>query len=104
MTSCATAAAMTQSSTSSSTENLDGKLGSVIRVLGVAYALSTAFVVMSTGNHYLLDVLAGVAVIVSAALVVLGATRRPAPQPADRPARTVRVGGRRLRRGLVARS
>lgn len=35
----------------------------VVRALGVAYPLITAFVVMGTANHYLLDVLAGGAVM-----------------------------------------
>ncbi|MFI1095212.1 phosphatase PAP2 family protein [Streptomyces sp. NPDC020917] len=35
----------------------------VVRALGVAYPLVTAFVVMGTANHYLLDVLAGGAVM-----------------------------------------
>ncbi len=39
----------------------------------IAYPLSTAFIVMATGNHYLLDVLAGTAVTgISVAIVELG--------------------------------
>lgn len=45
-----------------------------VRVLGVLYPLSTFFVVMGSGNHYLLDVLAGVALLlVVGGAVVLGA-------------------------------
>ncbi|MGY1742570.1 MULTISPECIES: phosphatase PAP2 family protein [unclassified Blastococcus] len=40
-----------------------------VRVLGVLYPLSTFFVVMGSGNHFLLDVVAGVALL----LVVGGA-------------------------------
>ena len=43
----------------------------VVRVAGVAYPILTALVVMSTGNHYLLDVLAGAAVLGLAAAIVL---------------------------------
>ena len=38
--------------------------------LGLGYTLVTAFVVMATANHYLLDVLAGTACLVVAALIV----------------------------------
>jgi hypothetical protein len=42
-------------------------------VVGIAYPLSTALVVMATANHYLLDVLAGTATtVVAVALVELG--------------------------------
>jgi membrane-associated phospholipid phosphatase len=33
-----------------------------VRALGALYPLTTTFAVLSTGNHYLLDVLAGAAV------------------------------------------
>jgi hypothetical protein len=41
----------------------------VTRVLGVLYPLLLSVVVMGTGNHYLLDVVAGVAVVGLAAIV-----------------------------------
>jgi PAP2 superfamily len=41
----------------------------VVRVLAVAYPVLTTLVVMGTGNHYLLDVVAGVAVVAVAAVV-----------------------------------
>jgi hypothetical protein len=47
------------------------------RVAGVTYPILTALVVMGTGNHYLLDVLAGAAVTAAASLIVIVATRRP---------------------------
>ena len=43
---------------------------SYVRVLGALYAPATALVVMSTANHYLLDVIAGVADVALAAVVV----------------------------------
>jgi hypothetical protein len=43
----------------------------VVRFLGVAYPIVTALVVVGTGNHYVLDVLAGVAVILISAAAVL---------------------------------
>ncbi|TKJ35078.1 hypothetical protein A6V29_14680 [Blastococcus sp. CCUG 61487] len=42
-----------------------------VRVVGVAYPLSTFFVVMGSGNHYLLDVLAGLVVLAAGAAAVL---------------------------------
>lgn len=39
-----------------------------VRVLGALYPVATSLVVMATGNHYLLDVFAGAAVMGSAAL------------------------------------
>jgi hypothetical protein len=41
-----------------------------VRVLALAYPFSTFFVVLGSGNHYLLDVLAGVAVLCVGAVVV----------------------------------
>lgn len=44
-----------------------------LRIVGLVYPLSTFFVVMGSGNHYLLDVLAGLLVLaVGAALVYVG--------------------------------
>jgi membrane-associated phospholipid phosphatase len=46
----------------------------------------TAFVVMATGNHYLLDVLAGAAVLALASVAVTSASReRPGPGLRRRP-------------------
>ena len=42
-----------------------------VRVVGVLYPITTSLVVMATGNHYLLDVLAGVAVIAWGALLTV---------------------------------
>lgn len=44
-----------------------------IRLAGAAYPLSTFFVVMGSGNHYLLDIVGGVLVLCAGALVVLAA-------------------------------
>jgi membrane-associated phospholipid phosphatase len=44
-------------------------------VFAVAYPLTTAFVVMATGNHYLFDVLAGAACVPIALLLTLGLER-----------------------------
>ncbi|MBM9508757.1 phosphatase PAP2 family protein [Actinacidiphila acididurans] len=41
----------------------------VLRVLGVLYPLTTAIVVMGTANHYLMDALAGAAVMTAGALL-----------------------------------
>jgi hypothetical protein len=49
-----------------------------IRVLGVTYPIVTTLVVLGTGNHYLLDALAGTAVIaIGAAFAALGARHGP---------------------------
>jgi hypothetical protein len=55
-----------------------------VRVVGVLYPLSTFFVVMGSGNHFLLDVVAGIGLlVVVGGAVLLGArrlqTRREAP-------------------------
>jgi PAP2 superfamily len=44
-------------------------------VFAVAYPLTTSFVVMGTGNHYLFDVLAGAACVPIALLLTLGLER-----------------------------
>ncbi|GAA3371821.1 phosphatase PAP2 family protein [Streptomyces sannanensis] len=49
------------------------------RAVGIAYPLTTTFVVMGTANHYLLDAVAGVAVM-GLGLLLTG----PAMRPADR--------------------
>lgn len=49
-----------------------------MRVLGAAYAPVTALVVMATANHYLLDVVAGVADVALAAWIVMAVSKRRA--------------------------
>jgi len=50
----------------------------LLRAVGVVYPLGTAFVVLATGNHWLLDVLAGAALcLVADALVRRRATSMP---------------------------
>ncbi|WP_375481183.1 phosphatase PAP2 family protein [uncultured Jatrophihabitans sp.] len=63
-----------------------------VKVLGVLYPLATTFVVLATGNHYLLDAVAGAVVMALGAGLALVAksalTRfraRRAARPADRP-------------------
>lgn len=46
-----------------------------VRVLGALYPVMTMFVVLATGNHYLLDVVAGAAVMALGGLGALGARR-----------------------------
>lgn len=52
-----------------------------VRVLGALYPLSTVFVVMSTGNHYLLDVMAGVALLLAVGGAVLLGSRYLSRRP-----------------------
>jgi hypothetical protein len=71
----------------------------LIRIAGASYPVLTAFVVMATGNHYLLDVLAGAAVfaLASAAVKATARTRRTHELPS--------AGGRaahRVRRRVLA--
>ena len=51
-----------------------------VRVLGVAYPVLITVVVVATSNHYLLDAVAGAA-LVAGLLVVAQLVRRPAPGP-----------------------
>ncbi|WP_443042655.1 phosphatase PAP2 family protein [Streptomyces sp. NBC_00344] len=53
------------------------------RILGVAYPLTITFVVMGTANHYLLDALAGVAVM-GAGLLLAGPVMRLADRIRER--------------------
>jgi hypothetical protein len=46
-----------------------------VRVLGAAYPVTTALVVMATGNHYLFDALGGAAVIALGGMLTLGLNR-----------------------------
>jgi membrane-associated phospholipid phosphatase len=48
----------------------------VLRVVAVAYPLVTAFVVIGTGNHFLLDVFAGAMVVLAAILLEVFAARK----------------------------
>jgi len=53
----------------------------VVRLLGVAYPVGTSLVVMATGNHYLLDVIGGAAVMGLGALVAQALARRGPRRP-----------------------
>jgi len=58
------------------------------RHLGWAYPAITTWVVFSTGNHYLLDAVAGAALVLGAdALVGRMSRHRPAPYPTTEPSR-----------------
>jgi hypothetical protein len=47
-----------------------------VKALGIAYPLTTTFVVMATGNHYLLDAFAGVFTMAVGTALMLVITRR----------------------------
>ncbi|MFD7976033.1 phosphatase PAP2 family protein [Streptomyces sp. NPDC059071] len=64
------------------------------RALGVGYPLLTVLVVMGTANHYLLDAVAGAAVMGAGLLLAPSATRL-ADRVAGRPADRVMPGGSR---------
>ena len=54
----------------------------LVRVLAVAYPCLTAFAVLATGNHFLLDIAAGLAALAISVLLVgsrASLTRRLAP-------------------------
>jgi hypothetical protein len=67
----------------------------VVRALAFVYPLLTTFAVLATGNHFTLDVVAGIAVLALAVLLVRGyellrargvlRLRRPLPSPARLP-------------------
>jgi len=57
-----------------------------VRVLGVLYPCATAFVVMATGNHYILDAIAGWTVLGVSALTATALTRRSGRRRPARPA------------------
>ena len=67
----------------------------VIRMLALAYPLLTCFVVLGTGNHYLVDVLAGAGTVALAFAVqlafvrVLARRRGTVPAPHEHPVRGV---------------
>jgi uncharacterized membrane protein YesL len=56
-----------------------------VRALALVYPFVTAFAVLATGNHYVLDLLGGLATLALAVLLVralAGRPRWPSPQPA----------------------
>lgn len=57
-----------------------------VRITGAVYPFSTFFVVLGSGNHYLLDVVAGVLVLCVGAGVVLAAASARGRVPATEPA------------------
>jgi membrane-associated phospholipid phosphatase len=61
------------------------------RIAGASYPMLTAFVVIATGNHYLLDVLAGAAVLVLASLAIRQRPDISAPMSSRRPAGVPRM-------------
>jgi len=67
----------------------------VIRTIALAYPVLTCFVVLGTGNHYLLDVLAGAGTVARACAVqlafvrVLARRRRTVPAPHEHAVRGV---------------
>jgi hypothetical protein len=63
-----------------------------VRLLALGYPLSTFFVVMSSGNHYLLDVVAGVLVLAAGAAGV-HLTRSAVGASIERPALGARTAG-----------
>ncbi|MBN9620953.1 MAG: phosphatase PAP2 family protein [Actinobacteria bacterium] len=52
-----------------------------VRVLGVAYPIATTLVVLATGNHYLLDALAGCVTMGAGALLAAAIGGHPDPGP-----------------------
>jgi membrane-associated phospholipid phosphatase len=69
-----------------------------VRALAVLYPCLTAFAVLATGNHFLLDILAGLAALALAVLAVAA----PARIAARRRRRRARPRERRLRQRLGA--
>jgi membrane-associated phospholipid phosphatase len=66
----------------------------LIRIGGASYPVLTAFVVMATGNHYFLDVLAGAAVLALAAVAVMPLPHRSASRSGRRARRSRRIDPR----------
>ena len=52
-----------------------------VRMLGVAYPITTTLVVMATGNHYLLDAVAGAVTMAAGALLATALPRRGVAMP-----------------------
>jgi hypothetical protein len=52
-----------------------------VKTLGVAYPIVTTLVVMATGNHYLLDAVAGALTMAAGALLAAALPRRTTPLP-----------------------
>ncbi len=61
-----------------------------LRGLALAYPCMTAFAVLSTGNHYVLDVLAGLVTLALAMSIVAGVGRVPHARPAGPPSGATR--------------
>jgi membrane-associated phospholipid phosphatase len=55
-----------------------------VRLLAALYPFLTAFAVLSTGNHYVLDMVGGLAVLALAGLIVAAYERRRSPSAAVR--------------------
>jgi hypothetical protein len=69
-----------------------------VKVVGAAYPVATTLVVMATGNHYLLDAVAGAVTMAIGALIATTLTRRPLTmvvvEPGHFPAAAERVARR----------
>jgi hypothetical protein len=67
-----------------------------VKLLGIAYPLATTIVVMATGNHYLLDAIAGAIIMGAGALLAAALPRRTPklrlPSPVDDPLEALRAG------------
>lgn len=63
-----------------------------IRVLGAAYPILTTLVVMGTGNHYLLDAVAGAALVTVVAAVVWSLHHTPRPRRSWGPSLEAHLG------------
>jgi hypothetical protein len=50
-----------------------------VRALGIAHALATAFAVLATGNHFVLDIAGGLLVLAAAAALVSASARMREP-------------------------
>jgi hypothetical protein len=72
-----------------------------VKALGIMYPLVTSVVVMATGNHYLLDAIAGAVTMGVGALVTLAITRR-SPGAIDLPAKPKQLEGLLVMRALGA--
>ncbi|MFI5429267.1 phosphatase PAP2 family protein [Aeromicrobium sp. UC242_57] len=61
----------------------------IVQVLGLLYTAIMAFVIVGTGNHWVLDAIVGWAVVLLAFVVMVGWERRaPAGEPEEQPALT----------------
>jgi hypothetical protein len=73
----------------------------LIRIAGASYPVLTAFVVMATGNHYFLDVLAGAGVLALASVAVKPPCHLSASRSSRRPRRSRRIDPRALAAAVV---